>query len=107
MGSAADERIDNEGAIADTAFLKRPAFATISASAAKPNCSNGWERLRVGSAADERTDNEGAIADTAFSLPDCHVDGVAGGDIVSRRYVLMLLMSMSTCRSSFLTIALS
>ena len=44
VGSAADERIDNEGAIADTAFLKRPAFATISASAAKPNCSNGWER---------------------------------------------------------------
>ena len=107
MGSAADERIDNEGAIADTAFSKRPAFATISASAAKPNCSNGWERLRVGSEADERTNNEGAIADTAFSLPDYHVEGVAGGDIASRRYELMLLISKSTCCSSFLALDLS
>ena len=31
VGSEADERMDNEGAIADTAFPKRPAFATISA----------------------------------------------------------------------------
>ena len=31
VGSEADERIDNEGAVADTAFLKRTALATISA----------------------------------------------------------------------------
>ena len=31
VGSEADERMDNEGAIADTAFSKRPAFVAISA----------------------------------------------------------------------------
>ena len=61
----------------------------------------------MGSAADERIDNEGAIADTAFINPEYHFVGVAGGDIVSRKYELMLLISKSTCCSSFLAIDLS